>query len=234
MVGATGGAISAAGPTLGGLLIDSLGWRAIFFINLPICAAGLWLTLRHVRDSAAARAAVRSGRPDRRGARARAADGRHHSGRRAGVGDPYAAGALAASVVLGALFVAIERRVAAPMLQLAFFRIARVPGVLAIGAVTNAAFYGLIFSLSLYFQNARGFTATESKPRSHRSRSSCSPTSRARLAVRHGFRATVIVGLAVSLAAAYGCGRRSAHAVCAAGARKPRRWRSAAGSRFPR
>ncbi|MDI9653682.1 hypothetical protein QM306_35570, partial [Burkholderia cenocepacia] len=30
------------------------------------------------------------------------------------------------------------------------------------GAITNAAFYGLIFSLSLYFQNARGFTATES------------------------------------------------------------------------
>lgn len=52
---ATGGAISAAGPTLGGLLIDSLGWRAIFFINLPICAAGLWVTLRHVQDSAAAR-----------------------------------------------------------------------------------------------------------------------------------------------------------------------------------
>ena len=214
------------GPTLGGLLIDSLGWRAIFFINLPICAAGLWLTLRHVRDSAAARAAVRSGRPDRRVLAADAASG-------ARVGDPYAAGALAASVVLGALFVAIERRVAAPMLQLAFFRIARVPGVLAIGAVTNAAFYGLIFSLSLYFQNAR----------LHRDRvAALAPLTiimlaniaSARLAVRHGFRATVIVGLAVSLAATYGCGRRSARTRRMRCWRPPRRWRSAAGSRFPR
>ncbi|HIA2382473.1 TPA: MFS transporter, partial [Burkholderia contaminans] len=199
---ATGGAISAAGPTLGGLLIDSLGWRAIFFINLPICAGGLWLTLRHVRDSAAARTrlfdpagqivavlvlALLTGGIIRAGAQ--------------GIGDPYAAGALAASVVLGALFVAIERRVAAPMLQLAFFRIARVPGVLAIGAVTNAAFYGLIFSLSLYFQNARGFTATESGlALAPLTIIMLANIASARLAVRHGFRATVIVGLAVSFA----------------------------------
>ena len=164
---ATGGAISAAGPTLGGLLIDSLGWRAIFFINLPICALGLWLTLRHVRDSAAARTrlfdpagqfvavlvlGLLTGGIIRAGAH--------------GLGDPYAAGALIASAVLGALFVTIERRVAAPMLQLALFQVPRVPGVLAIGAVTNAAFYGLIFSLSVYFQNACGFTATRSCGRS--------------------------------------------------------------------
>ena len=233
---ATGGAISAAGPTLGGLLIDSLGWRAIFFINLPICAAGLWAhAAPRARFGRRAHAAVRSGRPDRRGARARAADGRHHSGRRAGVGDPYAAGALAASVVLGALFVAIERRVAAPMLQLAFFRIARVPGVLAIGAVTNAAFYGLIFSLSLYFQNARGFTATESArartahdhhARQHRERASRRPPWLP--CDRHRRPRRVARGLRMAVADA-----RRAHAVCAAGAR-PRRWRSAAGSRFPR
>lgn len=118
-----------------------------------------------------------------------------------GPGDPYAAGALAASVALGALFVAIERRVAAPMLQLAFFRIARVPGVLAIGAITNAAFYGLIFSLSLYFQNARGFTATESGlALAPLTIIMLANIASARLAMRHGFRATVIVGLAVSLA----------------------------------
>ncbi|MGR8019354.1 MFS transporter [Burkholderia cenocepacia] len=199
---ATGGAISAAGPTLGGLLIDSLGWRAIFFINLPICALGLWLTLRHVRDSAAARTrlfdpagqivavlvlGLLTGGIIRAGAH--------------GISDPYAAGALLASAALGALFVAIERRVAAPMLQLACFRIARVPGVLAIGAITNAAFYGLIFSLSLYFQNARGFTATESGlALAPLTIIMLANIASARLAVRYGFRATVIVGLAVSLA----------------------------------
>jgi MFS transporter, DHA2 family, methylenomycin A resistance protein len=36
----------SAGPIIGGLLIAGLGWRAIFFINLPIGAGGLWLTHR--------------------------------------------------------------------------------------------------------------------------------------------------------------------------------------------
>jgi DHA2 family methylenomycin A resistance protein-like MFS transporter len=86
------------------------------------------------------------------------------------------------------------------MLQLAFFRIARVPGVLAIGAITNAAFYGLIFSLSLYFQNARGFTATESGlALAPLTIIMLANIASARLAVRYGFRVTVVIGLAVSL-----------------------------------
>lgn len=40
------GAISiAAGPVVGGLLIAAFGWRSIFLVNLPICAAGLLATL---------------------------------------------------------------------------------------------------------------------------------------------------------------------------------------------
>ncbi|MDI9654592.1 MFS transporter, partial [Burkholderia cenocepacia] len=69
------------------------------------------------------------------------------------------------------------------------------------GAITNAAFYGLIFSLSLYFQNARGFTATESGlALAPLTIIMLANIASARLAVRYGFRATVIVGLAVSLA----------------------------------
>ena len=87
------------------------------------------------------------------------------------------------------------------MLQLALFRLPRVPGVLAIGAVTNAAFYGLIFSLSVYFQNACGFTATESGlALAPLTIIMLANIASARLAVRYGFRATVIIGLAVSLA----------------------------------
>ena len=36
------------GPTLGGLLIGVVGWRAIFFVNLPVGALGLWLANKHV------------------------------------------------------------------------------------------------------------------------------------------------------------------------------------------
>jgi EmrB/QacA subfamily drug resistance transporter len=39
------------GPPLGGLLIDSLSWRAAFWINFPIACAVIWLTLTHVPES---------------------------------------------------------------------------------------------------------------------------------------------------------------------------------------
>jgi EmrB/QacA subfamily drug resistance transporter len=45
---AAGAITSAAGPLLGGWLIDAISWRAIFLLNLPIAAAALFLTLRYV------------------------------------------------------------------------------------------------------------------------------------------------------------------------------------------
>ena len=42
---------TALGPPLGGFLIDILSWRAAFWINVPIAAAVVWLTLRHVPES---------------------------------------------------------------------------------------------------------------------------------------------------------------------------------------
>ena len=41
----------ALGPVLGGLLIAGFGWRSIFFINLPIGAAGFWLTRRYAQET---------------------------------------------------------------------------------------------------------------------------------------------------------------------------------------
>src|SRR5207302_6784615 len=43
----------AAGPVIGGILIAALGWRAIFFINLPIGVVGMWLTARFSNETPA-------------------------------------------------------------------------------------------------------------------------------------------------------------------------------------
>ncbi|WP_034176197.1 MFS transporter, partial [Burkholderia ambifaria] len=54
MIGIWGALVSAAmaiGPCVGGVLVDAIGWRGIFWVNLPVGLAGLWLTRRHVGRS---------------------------------------------------------------------------------------------------------------------------------------------------------------------------------------
>lgn len=75
------GAISiAAGPVIGGVLIAQFGWRSIFFVNLPLCAAGLaatrlWIDSDDTRAAAASSASSASSTSSA----SSAADGAHHS-----------------------------------------------------------------------------------------------------------------------------------------------------------
>lgn len=48
-VGAIAGAV---GPPLGGWLVDAIGWRAIFYVNVPVAIAAIWIALRHIEESA--------------------------------------------------------------------------------------------------------------------------------------------------------------------------------------
>ncbi|ASL48317.1 Multidrug resistance protein Stp [Burkholderia sp. AD24] len=197
---ATGGLISAAGPTLGGLLIDHFGWRSIFLINLPICLLTLWLTYRFVRESA--RSANRQFDPAGQlvailtlGVLTASIIGSGAYGWR----NPWIVSGLVLSALLGTAFVAIERRHAAPMLPLAFFRLPGFSSAVAVGALSNLAFYGLIFSLSLYFQRSRGYSATQAGMALFPlTIIMLANIASARLSVRFGFRNTIVTGLVAS------------------------------------
>jgi DHA2 family methylenomycin A resistance protein-like MFS transporter len=152
----------AGGPLVGGLLIASLGWRAIFFINAPIGALGILITLRwagetsrrdgETVDIAGQLAAIL--------ALASLAGATIEGGSR-GFSDPAVLAGFAVAILAGVAFLAIEARRRQPMLPLGLFRSATFSAATAIGLLVNIVFYGLIFVLSLYFQRQRGYSAIE-------------------------------------------------------------------------
>ncbi len=54
----------SGGPLIGGVLIATLGWRAIFFINVPVALAGIYLTRRYATETSQShdRASTSAGR----------------------------------------------------------------------------------------------------------------------------------------------------------------------------
>ena len=159
---AIGGVVSAAGPVVGGVLTRGLGWRSIFFVNLPICAIGLWATRRYVAETVR----VAAKRVDVAGQVLAifALFFLTHSVIEAGVqgwtAGPVLSGFAIAAVVTAA-FVFTESRVAEPMIPLGLFRNKAFSASVVLGVIMNVTFYGMIFVLSLYFQNAKGYTPTQ-------------------------------------------------------------------------
>jgi MFS transporter, DHA2 family, methylenomycin A resistance protein len=159
---AAGGLAVAAGPVIGGFLVATFGWRSIFLVNAPICALGLWLTLRYIARDAATQ--TTAGRFDWNGliagliALVALTATVIEAGAVSGIDRTVAIG-LVTSVVAGALFVWFERRSAAPVLSSALFSRRGFSAATALGGVVNFTFYGLIFVLSLYFQQSRGYSA---------------------------------------------------------------------------
>jgi DHA2 family methylenomycin A resistance protein-like MFS transporter len=154
----SGSVAMAAGPLAGGVLIAAAGWRAIFFINLPVGVAGIWFTMR----SPGQRPEV-SGGMDLPGqvtaavALAALADATIEAGSH-GFTTLVLAG-YAIAVVAGTAFVVIERRAARPMLPLPLFRNGAFSAAVSIGCALNVAAYGLLFVFGLFLQRGEGLPA---------------------------------------------------------------------------
>ncbi len=156
--GGIAGVAAAAGPILGGVLVTAASWRLVFVVNVPIGVAAMVLTARHVPApqprpraldpgalvvsvlglAALALALIDAGR------------------------DGFTVPVLVGGLVFctsAVVFVAIERRVAAPVLPLDLFSDPGFTGASTVGLLINLGFYGELFVLNLYFQQTLGYSA---------------------------------------------------------------------------
>jgi DHA2 family methylenomycin A resistance protein-like MFS transporter len=151
---AAGGVSIAAGPVLGGLLVETLGWRWVFFVNLPLCVAGAVLT-QIVATATPPKPRVPFDIPGQALAVAAVTllvGGLIEGGHRGWSGAPLAA--LIAGLLLAVAFVMVERRAKHPAMPLAAFRKRPAWTAVVVGSALNFTYYGLIFVLGLYMLRA--------------------------------------------------------------------------------
>ncbi len=159
--GAIFGVSMAAGPLLGGALVDSIGWRSIFWVNVPVGVLAIALTARFVPES-------RADRPRRFDLVAQALiivgllalTSAVIDGRRVGWSSWPIAAAFGAALACAVALILWESRRAEPLLDLRFFR--SLPFTLAtvLAMLSFAAFSGFLFLNALYLQEARGLHAS--------------------------------------------------------------------------
>jgi DHA2 family methylenomycin A resistance protein-like MFS transporter len=156
-VGIGAGAV-ALGPLVGGLLIDVLGWRSIFLINVPIGVVSVALGRIALEETPRHQRAVDPfGQATAIIALGLVTAGIIRSGR-SGWESPITIGMLAAGMLVGVAFWTGERRIAQPMLPPQFFA-SRVRTVAVVSAsLMGFLFYGTLFMMSLYFQEVRGWS----------------------------------------------------------------------------
>ena len=162
MWGATVGISLALGPVVGGALVGSVGWRAIFWINIPIGLAALALTLRFVPES-------RAPRPRRLDPLGQALVVALFGSLTYAIIEGPKAGWLSsqslalfslAAIALAAL-VLYERRRREPLLDPRFFASVPFSSASVIAVCSFAALGGFLFLNTLYLQEVRGLSALQ-------------------------------------------------------------------------
>jgi EmrB/QacA subfamily drug resistance transporter len=160
--GATIGVAVAIGPLVGGALTDGLGWQSIFYLNVPIGVAAsaiTYLTVRERRDPNVTRLDW-AGVATFSGALLLLVlallRGNHE-----GWGSAPIVALFAGSAVLLAAFVAIERRVAEPMLRLDLFRRRAFTGVQVAAFAISSSIFALFLYITLYLQGYLGLSPLE-------------------------------------------------------------------------
>ena len=162
--GATGGLAAALGPSVGGLLVDSLGWRSLFFINIPITAFTIFLGRRILHESKDPNAQRKVDYPSAvygfTGV-ALVVLGISQS-EVWGWADTGTLGSIAVGLALVALFVQRCSVVDNPLLDLKLFKLPFVVATNIAGLLFSAGFIGMWLLNTFWLQAVWGYTVTGS------------------------------------------------------------------------
>jgi MFS transporter, DHA2 family, methylenomycin A resistance protein len=155
---AAGSVALAAGPIVGGVLVSSLGWRSIFFVNVPLGALGIWLAFRSLQETPQSDGAFDLlGQLSAVGALGTLTAAVITAGT-LGWSAPLVLMLFALAIICGAVFLAVESHQAHPMLPLDLFRRKPFTAASLIGLILNFTLYGAIFVLALYMQRLHGYS----------------------------------------------------------------------------
>jgi EmrB/QacA subfamily drug resistance transporter len=157
--GALFGISMALGPVIGGVLVDSVGWRSVFIVNVPIGIVAIALTALFVPESRAPRAR----RMDPVGqvlviVALAALTYAIIEGPEAGWLSLQTIVLFVVSLTAFAALVAYELRRREPLLEMRFFRSAPFSGATATAVALFMAIGGFLFLNTLYLQNVRGLS----------------------------------------------------------------------------
>lgn len=154
-LGLTGFA-TLSGPFIGGAIAEGLTWQWIFWLNLPVGLVAILLTVRRVDESVGPNNRFDLGGVVLVTLGAFGVVWGLVRGNAAGWGSGEVLGALVAGVALVIAFVLWEKRTAAPMLPMRFFRLRAFATANPANFLVFASLYGTMFFLAQYFQTVQG------------------------------------------------------------------------------
>jgi EmrB/QacA subfamily drug resistance transporter len=156
---ATTAVSTGLGPPLGGLLVDTLGWRSVFWINLPVVVIAIAVAARYARES-------KEHEPRRVDAKGQALVALvlltltfgfiEASG--SGWTAPLVVASFAVAVVGLVAFIALELHVEEPLLDPRLFRVPEFTGAASVATLAFVVYAGFLFVNTLYLQQVRGLS----------------------------------------------------------------------------